>query len=472
MEEYIYSVGIDIGTSTTQIIFSKMLINNVSGFGCVPKVEIVSKEVIYKSPIYFTPLLSEEEIDGEKVREIIEAEYIKSKIYREDLTSGAVIITGETSRKRNARDVVNAISNIAGDFVVATAGPDLESILAGKGSGASRLSEEKNRIVANLDIGGGTTNICYFKNGEVIDTACLDIGGRILKVHNNKITYISKKLQKLMSNYNLNLKVGDEINNRISTYISKELSRILEEAVGLTNKSDDLDLMITNHGITCESKADIFTFSGGVADCIYNEEIEGYPYDDIGVFLGKGIRNTKFFKNGKVEKANETMRATVIGAGNYSMNVSGSTIEYRNCNFPYRNIPVIKITLEKSEDICELHRNISKSIKKYCEDEITQIAISFKGLPCPSYIEIKEIAKEIVLGVQCNLNKNRTLIIVVETDISKALGQAIKRIIGKDEALLCIDGISCNTGDYIDIGEPMANGSIVPVVVKTLIFSN
>ena len=185
MDETILSAGIDVGTSTTQIIFSRMTIQNTGGFGSVPKIEIVDKEIIYESEIYFTPLLSENEIDGDKVSDIVMSEYKKANLTPDMLTTGAVIITGESSRKSNARSVTEALSETAGNFVVATAGPDLESVLAGKGSGAARLSEETGKTVANFDIGGGTTNICLFRDGAAIDTACLDIGGRLIKVDEN-----------------------------------------------------------------------------------------------------------------------------------------------------------------------------------------------------------------------------------------------------------------------------------------------
>lgn len=69
--EEILSAGIDIGTSTTQLVFSRMILQNTGGFGRIPQIKVVSKEVIYESEIYFTPLSSREEIDGERVHEII-----------------------------------------------------------------------------------------------------------------------------------------------------------------------------------------------------------------------------------------------------------------------------------------------------------------------------------------------------------------------------------------------------------------
>ena len=126
MKEELISVGIDIGTSTTQLVFSKLYIENTASAFNVPRVEIVEREIVYKSDIYITPLLDINRIDVQKVKEIIDTEYKKAGMSNEMIASGAAIITGETARKENAREVLAKMSSYAGDFVVATAGPDLE----------------------------------------------------------------------------------------------------------------------------------------------------------------------------------------------------------------------------------------------------------------------------------------------------------------------------------------------------------
>ncbi len=165
MHEVILSVGIDIGTSTTQLIFSRLTIENRASSYTVPRIQIVEKEVIYRSLIYFTPLKSSTEIDAEAVKKIVRDEYKAAGMTPEDVKTGAVIITGETARKQNANDVLEALSDLAGDFVVATAGPDLESVLSARGAGTDKLSHEHRTTVANLDVGGGTTNIAVYEKG-------------------------------------------------------------------------------------------------------------------------------------------------------------------------------------------------------------------------------------------------------------------------------------------------------------------
>ena len=106
MRQEIKSIGIDIGTSTTQLVFSRIVVENVAGSYNVPRVSIVDKEVIYRSKIYFTPLRSATEIDAEAVKKIVKDEYEAAGMTPADLSTGAVIITGETARKQNANEVL------------------------------------------------------------------------------------------------------------------------------------------------------------------------------------------------------------------------------------------------------------------------------------------------------------------------------------------------------------------------------
>ena len=439
--EEILSAGIDIGTSTTQLVFSRMLLQNTGGFGKIPQIKVISKEVIYRSQVYFTPLLSREEIDGKWVDRIIKKEYRKAGMKPADLSTGAVIITGETSRKKNAE-------------------------------GAAELSRKTEKIVANLDIGGGTTNICLFENGNVLDTACFDIGGRLVKVADGKITYVAPKIRWLSEQLGLEIAEGQNVEVKKLKVLTDAMAEILAEAVGLKDADVFIEKMKTNHAITCQKKPELITFSGGVASCF--EEIgELFRYGDIGVLLAQSIRENPIFQKGNVCKAKETMRATVIGAGNYSMNISGSTIEYTEDTFPLKNIPVVKIALEQPEDIADLDEKLHRAMQIYQESrgEGRQIAIAMKGLKCPSFAQIQEIAEKLTEQYDRECEPDNVLIIVLEEDIGKALGQALHHRIKNRRKIICIDGIYCESGDFVDLGEPIVSGKVIPVIVKTLIFN-
>ena len=497
----ILSAGIDIGTTTTQLIFSRLTIKNAGGFGDIPRYYVDDKQIIYRSAIHFTPLRSETEIDADAVKALIRAEYQKAGIRPDQLSTGAVIITGESSRKQNAQELVRALSDMAGDFVVAAAGPNLESVLAGKGSGAAARSEKTGKLTANIDIGGGTSNICFFQDGQVVDTACFDIGGHLITVADSRITRISPKAAMLLESAGLPLHIGDDVREKACssklTWLCQELVRILEQAVMLRPSEPGLSQMMTNQMITCGRIPEEIILSGGVADCVHTEETNMFLYGDIGVLLGKAVRNSALLSSKHYKKADETMNATVIGAGNYSMEVSGSTIAYQNCAFPYRNIPVIHIDIEEDrlDLLCD---TIKQAIRRFRDESLDSgpLALASRGIACPSFAQIEQMAEAIAAAAAftsaavtladaaaakgaapadahaaLNIPADRILILILEADIGKALGQALKRILPAGSSFLCIDGISCGSGDYIDLGAPEASGKVIPVVVKTLIFN-
>lgn len=252
----------------------------------------------------------------------------------------------------------------------------------------------------------------------------------------------------------------------LTTYMTE----VLEQAVGLSEKTQDLELMKTNKLIETEEVPEIVTFSGGVADCIYKQYGDKLYFQDIGILLGEEIAASEKFKPYLKENVEETMRATVVGAGNYSMNVSGSTIEYQNCKFPIKNIPVVYIEMTE-ERIEGLEKQIREKVASVKEgEEQKQIALAAQGLQCPSFEQIEKIADEIVKAMEVEISDGQILLLVLEADMGKALGQALKRRMPRNKPVVCIDKIACKYGDYIDIGEPMASGKVLPVVVKTLIF--
>ena len=480
MKETLISVGIDVGTTTTQVIFSNITIENMSSGARVPEFKIVGKEIFYKGKIHFTPLRSNTEIDETALKEIIEREYKIAGINPDDIDSGAVIITGETARKENAQNISKVLSGYAGEFVVATAGPDLEGIIAGKGSGAAKLSYENNDIVANFDIGGGTTNIAVFSQGEPIDTTCLDLGGRLLRFDKSGLVeYISPKLADICKEINVSLEKGKRYSDEVIRKICRYMAEILLEVSGARPRSRLLELTLSpkSTALRLDYKIDRVSFTGGVADYIYNNQAETdlYKFGDIGILLGYEIKAILNDFASKVIMPEETIMATVVGAGTQTMDISGSTISYsQSATLPLKNIPIIEIT-EKEERVNEeeLEKTIMAKLQWYClETQKQKVALFLKGERNVSFEKVTSLSKVIAKVWEEFYPHGEEVIVVIENDMAKVLGQSISRkLSNKQREVVCIDGIKVSSGDYIDIGKPIGNGSVLPVVIKTLVFN-
>lgn len=473
----ILSVGIDVGTSTTQVVFSKLQMDNAGGYFSVPRVAIVDKEVVYKSEIYMTPLKTDVLIDTEALRDIVAAEFRKAGYRPEDTDSGAVIITGESARKENSDAVLKSLSDFAGDFVVSAAGPDMESLIAGKGSGAWQYSMDHHCRVANLDIGGGTTNVVLFEDGETLARGCLDIGGRLICMNpQGIITKVSPAAAVMAQAAGVSVSVGDRCDELKLTAVTRQMAAALNAYLGVGTKDIDAILrQIKTPGSSdfpVPEKVQAVFFSGGVADLIYHESADTWAYGDIGVLLGRAIRGSRLFTDFQKMEPGETIRATVVGAGTYTTTISGSTITYSDDIFPLKNIPVIKLD-EELQEACfagETEPVIRRIQWVLGQNDEEHFILAMPGKRNPGYTEMKRAAASIRQIMDRVQPPGEPILLVIESDIAKAMGQMIRQQPDLKRQVVAIDSIHVEDGEYVDMGKPMMNGMVIPVVVKTLIF--
>lgn len=468
--EKIYSAGIDIGTSTTKMVVSSFLLKNVAGLTHVPRIEIIEKTVLHQSPIIKTPFINKEIIDMEKIEQFIFQQYQLAQIAPANISTGAIIITGESATKENASEVVHAIADTAGHFLVATAGPDLEGIIAAKGAGTLQQSKNTAKVIANIDIGGGTANIAVMQFGEVMGTCTLHVGGRLIEFQNGLVQSISPPIMKLMERWPKPLKVGDSAEDVRVTQLIQEMADIV--AMTLSGQlTDERHPLLLGHLPTWDNPIDALVFSGGVAACIYENECTNRQYDDIGERLAKKLLEHEQLQSFLWLKPEETARATVTGAGTQTTEISGATIQVDAEVLPLKNVPVFNCHIDTHSK--EFDDAVKKAIERAdalfsTKENRSPFALYFSQLPYLSFQDVRVLCEVILKHLATRSSKEIPIIIVIQSDYAKVIGQTIQAI-NQTVPIICIDQIKVETGDYIDIGQVLPSG-VVPIVVKTLAF--
>lgn len=475
MTDSILSVGIDVGTSTTELVFSRLLIENLAGAFSVPRISIVDKTIVYRSQVYETPLLSPTLVDGTALARIVAEEYAAAGFTPDMVQTGAAIITGETARTENAGAVLEALSVMAGEFVVATAGPQLESVLAARGAGVDRYSETTSAVVANLDVGGGTTNIAAYHRGRLLGTTCLDIGGRLVRVVAGRISHVSRGVAELARRAGISLEVGDAADvDRIQS-VTRLMARQLAMGVHLVDPDPVHQTLYTNAGqpLPAGTTPTEVSFSGGVADLIdAPRDIDPFAYGDAGVLLGRAIADEAAFRPVRRSLGHETISATVVGAGVHTTEISGSTIDFAVSLLPMQNVPILRVGEEAESEPAALEAAIVQQIEIQHPDNADRtVAIALTGRHADTFAQVRQTAEAIIRGARPVLDGPHPLVVVLEADRAKALGQSLAALRGRRDDVVCIDGVQTTSGDFIDIGRPVGAGRAVPVVVKTLVFN-
>ena len=470
----ITSVGIDIGTSTTSMVVSRLAVANTASGFTAPHVAITGAEIVYRSEIYPTPQASGNRIDVAAVASLIEREYERAGITPADVQTGAVIITGESSRKENAELVTESMSELAGEFVVASAGPDLESIIAAKGAGAQDYSREFACTVANVDVGGGTSNIAVFHCGDLVSKACWDIGGRLVRVDaDGRMTYVSPRIAAVARSLGIELVVGERADAGTIRRVTDRMAGLLAEALGLAPRTPLCDEIRTPEGsdLAAGEPIDCVSFSGGVSEAVYRPHTDWFRYGDIGPILAASLREGLIPRAAKLIEPRETIRATVVGAGSYTTTVSGSTIEFTDEGlFPMKNLPAFFATEDAERAALEGDgEELARQAAWYLgESAASNLVFCINRVKRPGYATVCRLADALVRASSA-IPEGEPLLVLVEDDFAKVLGQALRRRL-PDRRLICIDSIQAIPGDYLDLGRPLMGGLAIPVVVKTLIF--
>jgi len=469
------SVGIDVGTTTTQIVFSRLSLADVARPGQIPRMAITDREVLYQSPIVFTPLHDRETVDADALKTILDREYRAAGVSPDQVETGAVIITGETAKKQNADDILRALSGLAGEFVVSVAGPNVESLISGRGSGAAQYSQAHYTTITNLDIGGGSANSVTFRSGEVLSSAAMNFGGRIIEIDHASglIRHLAEPALNVMIDCGLNLKTGTQPSLADLRRFTDRLADMTVELIEGTASPLAQKLYLTPPS-PISGKGSELMFSGGIGYYYYNPiQINALSdltiHDDIGPLLAESLRTQPALASYEVKVPAETLRATVLGASTQTVTLSGSTIWAERSILPLRNIPVIHPILEGTLTSTTVNAAITAIVQRWDLDPtVDQFAIAIDLKNKLDYEALLQLAGGI-RDFASDLPPEKAIVVVIERDYAQSLGQTVKGM-SPERPLLVIDQVGLLEGDYIDIGTPLMDGRVVPLSVKTLVF--
>jgi ethanolamine utilization protein EutA len=469
------TVGIDIGSSGTQVIFSRVHLRRLAE-DLTSRYYVVARETLFQSPVTLTPYQNEERIDDAKLGAIIDDAYVAAGLPPEEIDTGVVILTGEALRRENAQAIAAILAEKGGEFVTATAGHHMEAMLAAYGSGAARASSDEGKRILNVDIGGGTTKLGLVENGKVVATAAIHIGGRLQVVENGKTVRLDPAGKHHAARAGFAWERGDIIEPADLQKVADTMADTLVAAILTRPLPDDIARLYLTEPIVDLGRIDGVMFSGGVAEYVYAREAR--DFGDLGQRLGRALR--AHIDSGAlpwpVLPAGECIRATALGASEYSVQLSGNTsyISAPGRLLPRRNLQVLlpPFICAETIDPDALARAIRNHMTAFdVADTERDIALALRWSGLPSYPRLAAFAEGIRRGLAERIAKKLPLYIMLDGDVAQTLGHLLRDELHIASDLLVIDGVVLWDFDYIDLGRIRMPSYTVPVTIKSLVFS-
>ncbi len=466
------TVGIDIGSSTSHLLFSRVTLKRLAQ-GLSSRFAVIERQVLWRSPIILTPFLADGAIDADELAHFIQHAYLDAGLRRSDIDSGAVILTGEAIKRSNARAIDEIFAAESGKFVCATAGHKLECLLAAHGSGASVLSRRRGQCGLHVDVGGGTTKLALIDNGEVVSVAAFAVGGRLLASDAaGAWTRIDASAHLVAKDFAIDATPATFADAAVRASVARRLATVVvDQIVGKAPDALGQALELTAPLERTVAPAFV-TFSGGVAEYLYGRESANYG--DIAKPLADEIvKQIKTRVSIPVIEPMERIRATVIGASQFTVQVSGTTIYLPDATvLPVHNVPVVHLGLELGDDIDVAAIAAAFARRAQALDLVPEarLALAFAWQGEPTHARLLATARAIMQFAAPNGQRELTLFLMIDGDVAASLGRNLHHELGLDGALVSIDGIALRELDFVDVGEWLDPPGVVPVVIKSLLF--
>lgn len=467
------TAGIDVGSSTSHLLFARIRLQRRSQ-GLSSRFIVTAREVIHRSPIMLTPFLPDGTIDVQRLEAFIHSAYASAGFERGDIDSGAVILTGEAIKRKNARAIAELFADEAGRFVCATAGHKLECTLAAHGSGAVALSRKNRECLLHVDIGGGTTKLALIDNGRILGVAAFAVGGRLLaRDAAGDWTRIDESARLAAADLSLRAEPATFVELEARARLARRLAAVAVDYIrGRPLDRLGMALQLTEPLPLSPAPAAL-SFSGGVSEYLLHDERE--DFGDIAALLAAELRRQLLDAcDLPVRDPGQGIRATVIGASQFTVQVSGKTIYLSDMEvLPVHNVPVIHLPLDLSGaiDAAAITAAIRDGAGRLDLAADARMAVAFAWSGEPAYARLRAMAEGIKAAAAPGGRREAPLLLMIDGDVGRTMGNILCRELGLPCSLVSVDGVQLQELDFVDVGELIDPPGVVPVVIKSLLFS-
>ena len=463
------SVGVDIGSSTSHLVFSRLVLERLDN-----RYVVAERKVLHESDVLLTPYSADATIDPVALGAFIEEQYRLAKVDPRAIDTGALILTGVAVRRANARAIGELFAAQAGKFVSLSAGDALEATLAAHGSGACARSIRESARVMNVDIGGGTSKIAVCDAGEIAELTALDVGARIVAFDaEGRVNRIEEAARRFSTEADFPLQIGRKADAGGLNRMVERMADRLFEAMSRPTLDAETRALVRLEPLRNERKPEVVTFSGGVAEYLYGRETRGFG--DLGEPLARAILERVRAWGPRIELSDEGIRATVIGASQYTVQVSGSTIFVAPQSvLPLRNVPVVTPGLPLEEETLAADRiagSVRAALRRLDLDGGERpVALCYRWKGSATFVRLDAFCRGIAAGLAQGLARGQPLVLVGDGDIGGLIGIHCREEHLVSSPIVSIDGIALREFDFIDIGALLPASGAVPVVIKSLVF--
>lgn len=464
----LHSVGVDIGSATTQVAFSRLHLRRHAA-DLTSRYVVVERELVHDAGVHLTPYVEGRLIDAEGLGHLLDDAYGESGWTADDIDTGAVILTGEALRRANAELIGTVVAERAGQLVCATAGHHMEALLAAYGSGAVRRSFEDGSTLLNVDIGGGTTKLTLVQAGRVVGTSAFLVGGRLIVLGGRTITRLEPGGTRHAAEAGFAWEVGSAATSEDLARVAEQMADKVIAAIGGAPGLYLTDVM------PIPRRLDGVLVSGGVSAYLHGREVR--DFGDLGPHLASALAARLDQFPGPLLAGDEAIRATVVGASEHTVQLSGLTgyLSDADASLPRRNLPVARMDFALGEDVDEAAVAYAVRASLAERDLIDPdleavVAISWTG--APRYGRVSALARGLSAGLGARMTDGRTAYLMVDGDVAMTLGRILVEELGVKAALVVLDGIQLREFDHVDLGRARPISGNVPITIKSLAFNH